>query len=102
MSRHYYDTFRISQSPLLERALQNIELLHRVADHKGVFFKVAWAKYDQAKPGTLRLTPNERILSYLKRDYEDMQPMFFGAAPSFAAILEHLGDLEDRINSVRD
>ncbi|HYW80333.1 MAG TPA: nucleotidyl transferase AbiEii/AbiGii toxin family protein [Thermoguttaceae bacterium] len=98
MSRHYYDVFQLSNSPIFERAMASIHLLSRVAKHKSVFFKAAWAKYDQARPGTLRLIPGQAILAPLKRDYDSMEPMFFGTPPSLREILARLPELEDRIN----
>jgi hypothetical protein len=63
-----------------------------------IFFKVAWAHYDTARPGTLRLTPNERILGELRRDYLVMRPMFFGEPPPLEQILACLPELEKLIN----
>ncbi len=101
MSRHYYDVFRLSQSPVLREALDDTALLERVAVFKGVYFKAAWAKYDEARPGTLRLLPGERLIRPLTEDYARMQPMFFGEPPPFEEILAHLPGLEDRINESR-
>jgi len=98
MSRHYYDVFRLSQGPVLEQALRAIELLDRVAVFKGVYFKAGWARYDEARPGTLRLMPGERLIGPLKRDYAGMRPMFFDEPPPFEQILEGLFELERRIN----
>ncbi len=98
MSRHYYDVYRMAESPVWQRALAAIELLDRVADHKSVFFKSAWAHYDTARPGTLRLTPSAHIIRELSQDYIAMQPMFFGEPPSFQEILASLPALEARIN----
>ena len=69
MSRHYYDVFRLAQSPIWQRAMAATGLLDRVAVHKSVFFKAAWAHYDTARPGTLRLTPSDHIVDELKQDY---------------------------------
>lgn len=99
MSRHYYDVFRLSQGPLWEQALASIDLLERVAVFKSVFFKAAWAKYEEARRGTLRLVPAKHTIGVLSRDYEEMQPMFFRDPPTFEAILEHLARIEQKINS---
>jgi hypothetical protein len=72
--------------------------LERVAQHKAVFFKSAWAKYDEAKPGALHLLPNEARMPELIRDYAAMHEMFFGQPPTFDSILETLSGLERRIN----
>ena len=98
MSRHYYDVFRLSQSGVRQQALDAIDLLDRVADFKRVFFKAGWAKYDEARPGTLRLIPGEQFIGRLTRDYAKMQPMFFSPPPPFEKILAHLPELENLIN----
>ena len=98
MSRHYYDLFGLAQSDVLDQALATLDLLDRVADFKQVYFKAGWAKYDEARPGTLRLMPNEQLSNLLAGDYEDMQPMFFSDPPPFQQILDLLPTLENRIN----
>jgi hypothetical protein len=101
MSRHYYDVFRLSQSPVLEQALGAIELLERVAVFKAVYFKAGRARYEEARPGTLRLMPGERLIGPLTRDYADMRPMFFGEPPRFEHVLASLSELENRINEIK-
>lgn len=98
-SRHYYDLYQLSVSDVAERALRQMELLKRVATHKSVFFKAAWAKYEDARAGSLRLVPPDRLVAELRKDYEDMGPMFFGDPPEFDTILDHLRALENRINT---
>ncbi len=99
MSRHYYDVFRLAQSPVWQRAMAAMGLLDRVAVHKSVFFKTAWAHYDTARPGTLRLTPNDQIVGELRRDYLGMRPMFFRTPPPFEEILASLPEMEAKINN---
>lgn len=84
--------------PVRERALGQLSLLSAVAKHKQIFFTQAWAKYELAKPGTIRLVPPPERLGALERDYAAMRQMMFGAPPSFGAILEGLSELESRIN----
>lgn len=79
--------------------MASIDLLERVAVFKSVFFKAAWAKYEEARRGTLRLVPAKHTIGVLSRDYEEMQPMFFRDPPTFEAILEHLARIEQKINS---
>jgi hypothetical protein len=98
MSRHYYDIFRLAKSPVLAEALNDFDLLDRVADHKSVFFKVAWARYDTARRGTLRLVPERRGVDSLRQDYNRMQPMFLAPPPMLDEILNTLIMLENRIN----
>ena len=101
ISRHYYDIYQLSRSPVLEQALKCLDLLDRVALFKSVFFKVGWAKYEDARTGHLRLTPPTRVLDQLRKDYRDMRPMFFREPPTFDQILAVLPDLERRINECK-
>ncbi len=100
MSRHYYDIYAMINSPIYKRALNNMDLLKYVAEHKSLFFKAIWAHYETAKPGSLRLLPRESQVAQLKNDYRQMQPMFFEEAPAFDQIIEKLLAVEKEINRV--
>lgn len=100
MSRHYYDIHAMMDSPVYQRALENISLLQHVADHKTLFFKANWAHYDTAKPGSLRLLPRDNQLNQLKSDYRQMQQMFFEEPPAFERIIETMKVIEDEINGI--
>lgn len=52
MSRHYYDLVQLARSDIKEKALNDLDLLIAVADHKNVYFRSAWAKYEEARPPT--------------------------------------------------
>ncbi len=99
-SRHYYDVVQIARSPLCASILSEIALLEDVAAHMSAFFHSAWARYDEARPGTLKLAPSKEIARVLERDYDEMQIMIFDdSPPTFEEIVEELEDLEDRINT---
>lgn len=98
-SRHYYDLYQMHKKDVSLTALQQIDLLDRVAKHKSIFFRSSWAKYDEAKPGTLRLIPKLERISELKQDYIKMKEMFFGVPPAFDDIIDTLKGLENSINS---
>lgn len=99
LSRHYYDLARLYETGIGAAALSDPALLLAVAEHKDTFFPAAWAKYDEAKPGSLRLVPPEARLAALADDYRKMREMFFSEPPPFAAIIATLRDLEARINT---
>ena len=99
MSRHYYDLVRLYQSPFYEEAVKDIELLKRVIEHKSLYFRAEWAKYDQALPGTMKLVPKPEHKNELKADYGRMKPMFFDTPEPFEKILEDIAQLEDEINA---
>lgn len=98
-SRHYYDLYMLAKSSYGKSAVKQIELLAAVAQHKNLFYHAAWAEYDEAKVGTLRLAPNKELLEKLEDDYEKMGDMFFGSRPTFTEIANGLESLEKQINS---
>jgi len=99
-ARHYYDLFRLAQAPVAQAALNDHALRERVVEHKSVFFRSGWARYDLARPPTFCLIPPENRLPTLKKDYQRMEPMFFSTPPPLETILETLANLESRIRSL--
>ncbi len=97
-SRHYYDLYRLSRMSIRTAALTNFMLLHEVARFKMKFYRCPWARYEEAKPGTLKLLPPSHHVADLRKDYNSMQTMLFGHIPTFDAIMEGLAALEAEIN----
>ncbi len=97
-SRHYYDVVRLYEHELGKAAIKDTDLLLKVARHKEVFFPAAWARYADAKPGTLRIVPPDARLPELEQDYRKMQEMIFGEPPAFEHLLEVLRQIERDIN----
>lgn len=97
-SRHYYDVVRLYQHELGRAAVKDIELLLSVARHKEVFFPAAWARYADARPGTLRLVPPDARLPELEQDYRKMREMIFGEPPAFEHLIEMLREIEHHVN----
>lgn len=98
-SRHYYDLAMMAEDePTRAAALGDLDLLRSVVEFKKKFYFRAGACYDLAKPGTFRLLPPAHGRESLAEDYEKMQVMLFGAAPTFDEILDRLGQLEQAIN----
>jgi len=97
-SRHYYDLYMLIIKGIGESALGDLDLLQSVAYFKDRFYPSAGARYDLAKPGTLRLVPGKTQQKALKDDYAGMQAMFFRDPPKWDDIIRELQDLENRIN----
>ncbi len=98
LSRHVYDIFMMAERSAADRALERMDLLQQVADHKSVFFHAAWARYDLARPGSFALVPRGAFREALRNDYRSMGEMFPGEPPSFDEVLDALANLEVRIN----
>lgn len=99
-SRHYYDLAMLINTTEGQVAASDFDLLAQVAKHKEVFFRSGWATYDTAKPGTLRLIPDEARIKDLRADYRDMAPMMFdNTPPSFDDILANIAAIQEKINA---
>lgn len=97
-ARHYYDMYRLGHSEVAERAIAQPGLLAHVVAFKEKFYRTPWAKLAEAKPGTLRLSPQKARLSELQADYDAMRPMIFGEVPAFDDVVAYMAELETRIN----
>lgn len=98
-SRHLYDLVQLARAPEGQRAISDVGLRDRVAEHKTLFFASASARYDLFKPPTIRLLPEDpEALARLKSDHDDMRDMFFGEQPDFDELVRELASLERRLN----
>lgn len=100
-SRHYYDMYKLANSAVKDAALADVVLLQDVVAFKQRFYPSRWARYEDAKPGTFKLTPSTERVGELRRDYRDMAIMVFGDVPAFDEIMDALRHLEDEINAGR-
>jgi hypothetical protein len=100
LSRHYYDLAQLAMSPIRAEALRDLGLLETVAHHKDYFFPASWARYDTARPGTLRLAPGDDLRRLLDKDYRQMEEMFFAQQPPFTKVLDAIAELEAEVNSL--
>ena len=98
LSRHHYDLARLYRHEFGELAMKDFGLLASVVEHKKVFFREAAARYDLAKPGSLRVCPPESHVAQIRSDYRDMREMFFAEPPPFDTVMSDLRELEDRVN----
>ncbi len=99
-SRHYYDLYRLSRLPIKTSALNEIGLLNQVVRFKMKFYRCPWAKFEEARPGSLILQPALYHITELRKDYDSMKSMLFGAVPAFNEIINGLKNLEIEINTL--
>jgi hypothetical protein len=98
-SRHYTDLAVMIQAGVGAQAADRDDLLEAVVRHKMAFYRQAWARYEDAKRGTLRLLPAEKNLVDLKQDLASMQEMFFDDPPTFESVIDTLTEFENSFNS---
>lgn len=83
---------------ILDRALQDPELLNQVARFKAKFYPQKWAHYELAKLDTLRLTPPDYNLKPLQRDYAAMAGMIYGERPEFEELITEIAKIKQNLN----
>ena len=99
-SRHYYDLFRMNGTPVMSRALSDTKLLEDVVAFKSKFYRCPWAKYEEAKRGSMRLVPPDKAILALQLDYQKMENMIYGEKPGFDKILHSIQNIENQINHI--
>jgi hypothetical protein len=97
-TRHYYDVALLAEGAIRAEALADMPLLAQVVRHKETFYPSAWARYDLARPGSLRLLPRTERVAAMERDYRNMGVMIFGEPPAFDKLMETLAGFEREIN----
>ena len=97
-SRHYYDLFCMKIKGYVESSIRQIDLLERVVAFKMRFYPRKWARYDEAFPGSIKLTPPMNRFDGLQKDYESMTEMLFGDHPSFRELMDTIEIIEREIN----
>ncbi|MCX6144378.1 MAG: nucleotidyl transferase AbiEii/AbiGii toxin family protein [Ignavibacteriales bacterium] len=97
-ARHYYDLYMLSQTPTLDEAFADMELLNTVASFNQKFYHSSWAQYEDATLEKIRLVPSSETMARLAEDYLSMQDMLFGNKPSFDTIMKGLTRLESEIH----
>jgi hypothetical protein len=88
----------MAQSHIKEAALRDLDLLETVVIFKQQFYPSAWANYENAKAGSLKLVPPKERISELSKDYDAMRSMIFGSYPSLDEIITIIQSLEAEIN----
>lgn len=99
-SRHYYDLCCMAKTEVKGRAFSDVELLEKVVAFKEKFYRCPWAKYEDAKIGTMKLFPPKHNILKLEEDYEHMQNMIFGERPNFRTMMKEIAQLEEDINQI--
>ena len=100
-ARHYSDFSALWQQDAARAAgLARLDLLADVALHKSRYFASAWANYDSAKIGSLKLVPPSYRWAALAQDYATMHPMFMTEPPAFAELMQKLAQAEQVLNNL--
>lgn len=99
ISRHYADLARLTQGEVGSHALDRIDLLRAVAEHKAHFFPTADAHFGEAASGIVHVAPPSAAERSLRDDYARMRAMFFREPVDFGTIVQQLRELEAAIRN---
>lgn len=100
-ARHYSDFAALwNQGTARAAGLSRLDLLTDVALHKSRYFGSAWASYDSAKWGSLKLAPPGFRWAAIEADYVKMRPMFLDEPVPFADLMQQLAAAEETINAL--
>ncbi len=99
-SRHYYDLYCIYNSDVWKTIKNDIGLLDEVRKFTITFYNRSWSKFDEAKPGSFKLIPNDKYLKEVEDDYKLMNQMIFGDMPSFKLIMDTIKQIEEEVNNL--
>lgn len=87
-SRHYYDVYRILNSPYRKACMANADLFFEAMDFSARFYPVTTFDYKEVDFSNLQLEIPQSLLPAIELDYERMKGMLFGDKPSFDTIYQ--------------
>jgi hypothetical protein len=100
VSRHYYDVYQLLQSDTGTRAVDDRAMAADCVRHALMFFNRPHFDLGSAVPGSFSLTPQDEMLTDLRRDYDAMAGMIFGPIPQMDSVVAAITELEQRLNRV--
>ena len=100
-ARHWYDLYKLANSDIVKKALNNKEVLDLVIKTKQIFYYYGDATYESCSNGNIKLIPDEKGIEGLRQDYQGMvdSRLFFETEPTFDEIISSLHALENKINA---
>jgi hypothetical protein len=96
-SRHYYDVYRMLNSPIKQAAMEDQALLKTTFEFKHKFYPQSFAKYQDAINGDITLMPPDFRQSALQKDYDAMNEMIYGEYPSWESIMNTIKAFEQEL-----
>ncbi len=76
----------------------DLEILEAVVKNKHDFWNESWVDYDKIKKfSDIKLIPNESRITEIKKDYKNMEEMFFKDFPKFEEMILKLQDFENSL-----
>ena len=104
MTRHFYDMYKLAQTPFVNEALQDVALYRRIVEHRESYYHVHYVDYSRLLPENISFFPPDSLSQDYKADYQMMlqEYIYDPAAPSFEDLMQFLMELQDRFRNIRN
>ncbi len=77
-SRHYYDVYSIIKKSDVQDLISNKDIFDSVLSDRKIYPRESWGNYNSIKSvSDLNLIPSNKRIEELKKDYKNMEVMFF-------------------------
>jgi hypothetical protein len=98
-SRHFYDIYRIAQTPYADKAIADKELYNSIIAHRERFTKIGGVDYASHFPPNLNPIPPTELISEWEKDYAEIQgQMIVGESVGFDDLMITLKNIIKIIN----
>ncbi|MDX2345569.1 MAG: nucleotidyl transferase AbiEii/AbiGii toxin family protein [Legionella sp.] len=94
-SRHYYDVYQLLKSDVFNHMMSKQDLAIDCTKHAQMFFNSSSLDLQAAYKGTFSITPNQKMIQALKKDYQAMSGMIFATVPHFDDIIDVISTFEN-------
>lgn len=99
-SRHYYDLYKMHKYDFALDAINNVDFIESLVNHRCNYIRLKDFNYDELKKGNINIIPNEKLLNEIEDDYKTMQTeMIYNESPSFKELVEHMKKLQNLYNN---
>jgi predicted nucleotidyltransferase component of viral defense system len=102
LSRHIYDTAKLSASEFAEKAFAGPDLYRVIVAHRATFNTLPGVDYSRHAPANIQIIPPDAVLADWKKDYASMmeEMIYEENKPSFEELIAVLNNLNKRINAL--
>jgi hypothetical protein len=101
LSRHLYDIEKLSQTPFLQKALQDKELYNTIVAHRSKFSHLQGVDYAKHFPEYIKIVPPADLLPLWEKDYDSMsKSMVYGERLPFDELMRKISAIQEKINAI--
>jgi len=102
LSRHLYDIFHLSNTDVLDQAINNKVLYETIVEHRHKFSKVGGVNYNSHNPLIIDPIPHSNVIAAWRDDYKKMisEMIYEEEPPSFEDLIVNLEKVKEKVKTV--